>query len=108
MTARIRYERTNGATINDAKMADLVIETASRLLGEQNVETDTRTLGGEDMSVYLDRVPGCFFFVGCAREGPLRPHHSPQFDIDERALAIGTLLMEAVAREAAARLATAG
>lgn len=105
VTARIRYERTNGATVNDPKMADLVIEVARRLLGEENVETDTRTLGGEDMSVYLDRVPGCFFFVGCAREGALRPHHSPDFDIDERALAIGTLVMEAVAREAARRLA---
>jgi amidohydrolase len=104
VTARIRYERTNGATVNDPKMADLVIETAGRLLGEENVETDTRTLGGEDMSVFLDRVPGCFFFVGCAREGPLRPHHSPQFDIDERALAIGTVVLEAVAREAARRL----
>ena len=104
VTARIRYERTNGATVNDPKMADIVIEVARGLLGEENVETDTRTLGGEDMSVYLDRVPGCFFFVGCAKEGPLRPHHSPEFDIDERALAVGTVVMEAVLREAARRL----
>jgi amidohydrolase len=104
VTARIRYERTNGATVNDPRMADIIIEAAGRLLGDENVETDTRTLGGEDMSVYLDRVPGCFFFVGCAKAGPLRPHHSPQFDIDERALAIGTLLLEAVAREAARRI----
>jgi amidohydrolase len=104
VTARVRYERTTGATVNDPKMADLVIEVARRLLGEENVETDTRTLGGEDMSVYLDRVPGCFFFVGCALEGGLRPHHSPVFDIDERALAIGTAVMEAVVREAARRL----
>ena len=102
--AKIRYERVNGATVNDAKMADVVIDVARRLLGEENVETETRTLGGEDMSVYLDRVPGCFFFVGCAREGPLRPHHSPEFDIDERALAIGTLLMEAAAREIVKRM----
>jgi hypothetical protein len=35
------------------------------------------------MSVYLDRVPGCFFFVGSAS----RPHRPPfaVFDIDERA-----------------------
>jgi amidohydrolase len=103
VSARVHYERINGATVNDAKMADLVIETAVRLLGEENVETDTRTLGGEDMSVYLNRVPGCFFFVGCAREGPLRPHHSPRFDIDERALAVGVRVFEAVVREAARR-----
>lgn len=99
--ATVRYDRVNTATVNDSKMADLVIETAARLLGDENVETDTRTLGGEDMSVFLNQVPGCFFFVGCAREGPLRPHHSPRFDMDEGALAVGTTVMEAVLREAA-------
>jgi len=84
--------------------ADRVIETASRLLGAEIVETDTRTLGGEDMSVFLDRVPGCFFLVGSAPGGEHRPHHSPRFDFDERALAIGTAVFEAVAREAARRL----
>ena len=102
--AEVRYERVNTATVNDAKMADLVIETASRILGEENVETNTRTLGGEDMSVFLNRVPGCFFFVGCSRDGTLRPHHSPRFDMDERALAVGTVVMEAVIREAAKRI----
>ena len=103
--ATVHYQRVNSATVNDPGMADLVIETAGRLLGEENVETDTRTLGGEDMSVFLNRVPGCFFFVGCAADGTLRPHHSPTFDIDERALAVGTRVMEAVLREAARRLA---
>ena len=54
------------------------------------------------MSVYLDRVPGCFFFVGSAPEGPHRPHHSPEFAIDERALVVGTTLLEAAARDVAA------
>lgn len=103
VTARLDYRRVNRATVNDRAMADLVIESAARLLGEENVETDTRTLGGEDFSVFLDRVPGCFFFVGSAPEGEHRAHHSPSFDLDERALAVGTLLFEAVAREAARR-----
>ena len=102
--ARLEYRRVNRATVNDPTMADLVIETASRLVGEENVETDTRTLGGEDMSIFLDRVPGCFFFVGSAPPGEHRPHHSPRFDFDERALAIGTAVFEAVAREAARRI----
>lgn len=101
--ARLHYRRVNRATVNDPAMADLVIDVASRLLGENNVETDTRTLGGEDMSVFLDRVPGCFFFVGSAPAGEHRPHHSPRFDFDERALMVGTAVFEAVAREAARR-----
>jgi amidohydrolase len=104
VSASVDYKRVNRATVNDRTMADLVIETAGRLLGTENVDADTRTLGGEDMSVFLDRVPGCFFFVGSAPEGPHRPHHSPRFDIDERALAVGVRLLEAVAREAARRI----
>ncbi len=102
--ARLEYRRVNRATVNDGAMAELVIAAAAQLVGEENVETDMRTLGGEDMSVYLSRVPGCFFFVGSAPDGPHRPHHSPVFDIDERALTIGALLFERVAREASRRL----
>jgi len=104
VTAKVDYRRVNRATVNDPAMADLFIEVARRMLGEDNVETETRTLGGEDMSVYLDRVPGCFFFVGSAPDGPHRPHHSPRFDFDERALAIGLRLFEAIALEAARKL----
>jgi amidohydrolase len=104
VTARLDYRRVNEATVNDPAMADLVIGVARRLLGEERVVTDARTLGGEDMSVYLKSVPGCFFFVGASREDGLRPHHSPRFDIDERALAVGVVLLEAVIREAARRL----
>ena len=98
VSARLDYRRINRPTVNDAAVADVVIETARRLLGEENVDTETRTMGGEDMSVYLDRVPGCFFFVGSAPAGPHRPHHSPSFAIDERALAIGVALMDAAVR----------
>ena len=98
VSARLDYRRINRPTVNDRGIADVVIETAVNLLGEENVETETRTMGGEDMSVFLDHVPGCFFFVGSAPAGPHRPHHSPRFAIDERALAIGVALMEAVVR----------
>lgn len=99
LTGRLDYRRVNRPVVNDPRVADRVIAAATRLLGEENVEIETRTLGGEDMSVYLDRVPGCFFFVGSAPEGPHRPHHSPRFAIDERALAVAVVLIEAVVRD---------
>jgi amidohydrolase len=101
LNARVDYKRMNRPVVNDARVSDAVIAAAIRLLGEENVETDTRTLGGEDMSVFLDAVPGCFFFVGSAPEGPHRPHHSPTFAIDERALPVAAVLLEAAAREIA-------
>ena len=99
--AELRYERLNGATVNDPALAEVVIEVARRLLGEENVDADARTLAGEDMSEILDRVPGCFFLVGAAKDDAPRPHHSAEFDIDERALAVGVAVMEAVVRELA-------
>jgi amidohydrolase len=99
--ATLRYERLNGATVNDPGVADVVIGVARRLVGEENVDTDARSLGGEDFSEFLNRVPGCFFFVGARKDGPLRPHHSPDFDFDERAMAVGVTVMEAVVRELA-------
>ncbi len=104
VTAKIDYARLNGATVNDPRIADMVIEAAARIVGEENVVTDARTLAGEDMSSYLERVPGCFFFVGCAPEGEQRPHHSSRFDLDERALGVGVAVLEAAARDVARQL----
>jgi amidohydrolase len=101
VSARLDYRQINRPVVNDPGVADTVIAVARRLLGDENVDTETRTLGGEDMSEYLDRVPGCFFFIGSAPEGPHRPHHSPVFAIDERALAVGVVLLEAAARKVA-------
>ena len=99
--AEVHYRRVNRPTVNDPDMADLVVRVAGDLLGEENVDTQTQTLGGEDMSIFLDAVPGCFFFVGSALDGAHRPHHSPVFDFDERAMGVGLTVFEAVAREAA-------
>jgi amidohydrolase len=53
------------------------------------------------MSVFLNEVPGCYFFVGAAnsRRGLNSPHHSPTFDFDEGALDIGVHMLESVALE---------
>jgi amidohydrolase len=97
LSCRLEYRRINRATVNHPEIAVLVAESVERVLGPGSI-VETRTMGGEDMSVYLEKVPGCFFFVGSALEGPHRPHHSPVFDFDEKALAIGTLVLEAAAR----------
>jgi amidohydrolase len=101
--AEVAYRRINEATVNDRSVSELVAETAEEMLGPGSV-VETRTMGGEDMSVYLARVPGCFFFVGSGLPGAYRPHHSPVFDFEERALAVGTLLLEACARRLSVRL----
>jgi amidohydrolase len=56
-------------------------------------------MGGEDMSFFLRAVPGCFFFVGSqnAARGATKPHHHPEFEIDEDALFTGVKVLVASA-----------
>jgi len=78
--------------INDSSMAELV-----RSVAESVVETpagivpECQTMGGEDMSFFLQEVPGCYFFLGSANpeKNLAYPHHHPRFDFDETALGMG-------------------
>ncbi len=96
--AEVRYRRLSGPTVNDPAMAALMAEVAAGIVGRDNVRAGVRTMGGEDMSYFLERVPGCFAFVGSApKEGKASPHHSATFDIDEEALVVGAELLSRVA-----------
>ncbi len=91
----LQYKRTNKATVNEPISTQRVIDIARGYMGEENVVTEgVKTMGGEDMSEYLERVPGCFFFLGARDEarGIVAPHHSPRFDINEAALPYGVEL----------------
>jgi amidohydrolase len=94
----VRYHRLSGPLINDEKLTDLMRDVAAEVVGAANVRHAVRTMGGEDMAYFLERVPGCFAFVGSApRNGPASPHHSPTFDIDEDSLVIGVELLSRTA-----------
>ena len=99
--AELRMTDSCPACVNDAAMAELVDRVARRILGSQQVLSTMRTLGADDMSLFLNAAPGCYFFVGSAnRERGLNsPHHSPTFDFDERALDIGVQMLTNVALE---------
>ena len=92
--AEVRFERLSQPLINDERMTELMKGVAKEIVGEKGVKEGVRTMGGEDMSEFLQRVPGCFAFVGAARaDGSSSPHHSPTFDIEEESLVIGAELL---------------
>jgi amidohydrolase len=78
--------------VNDPEMTSLVHSAALATVGEQNVdESDiVLTTGSDDMGIFLQAVPGCYFIVGAknAEKGADYPHHHPHFNIDEDALPI--------------------
>ncbi|HBE16981.1 MAG TPA: amidohydrolase [Cyanobacteria bacterium UBA11149] len=88
----LEYWRLYPPTINNKQIARLVKSVASQVVETPaGIVVECQTMGGEDMSFFLDTVPGCYFFVGSAN--PARdlayPHHHPRFDFDETALAMG-------------------
>jgi amidohydrolase len=96
--AEVEFRRLSGPLVNDERLAELMRLVARDIVGSGNVRAGIRTMGGEDMSFFLDRVPGCFAFVGSApRSGNASPHHSPTFDIDEESLVIGAELLSRTA-----------
>ena len=78
--------------INDANIAELVRSVASDVVETPaGILPECQTMGGEDMSFFLQTVPGCYFFLGSANptKDLAYPHHHPRFDFDETALAMG-------------------
>jgi amidohydrolase len=92
--AEVRYKRLSKPLVNDEKMTSLMKGVARDIVGQERLIDGIRTMGGEDMSFFLARVPGAFAFVGSApRDRKGSPHHSPTFDIDEESLVIGAELV---------------
>jgi amidohydrolase len=60
-------------------------------LGAERVARGAPILASDDMSLFLERVPGSFFRVGASRPDRADPpaHHSPLFEIDDACLAVG-------------------
>jgi amidohydrolase len=78
------------AVVNDDHIADLVRASAAKAIGKGKVMEAEQRMGSEDMSLFLEEVPGCFINIGAERKGEfVRPHHSPLFAIDEDCLEIG-------------------
>jgi amidohydrolase len=99
--AEIHLEIEQGypAVINSESCYENLMAAAKAVVGDGAVKFPP-FMGGEDFSFYLEKVPGCFFFVGSSPGGKPPgsiPHHCPDFDIDERALSVGaSVLLELV------------
>ncbi|MEA2063233.1 MAG: M20 family metallopeptidase [Gemmatimonadota bacterium] len=88
-THEFTYLRASSRVENDHGMVDLVRKAAVDLLSPDGVHVIERpSLTGEDVSVFLDKVPGCFFALGTSNpsKGRVSLHHSPVFDIEESVL----------------------
>lgn len=87
------------AVFNDEKMYKHVHQIGSMMLGKDNVLLAEPTMGGEDFSFYLDKIPGAMFFFGVGNKDDSSNHmlHSPYFLLNEDTLPLGAALNAAIA-----------
>jgi len=92
---RYRYLRGNPAVINDGQLTGFLARVARQVLGPDHVTEAVKTMGAEDFAWYMKHTRGTFMRVGVKHPdwSEVRPLHTPTFDIDERALAVGAAVI---------------
>ncbi|MBK8021988.1 MAG: amidohydrolase [Chloroflexi bacterium] len=78
---------------NDPHIANAIRTASRQVVGEERTIRYGFSMGAEDFAYMTRTVPGAMCFVGAQIGAEMRPHHSPIFDIDEKALAIGAAVL---------------
>jgi amidohydrolase len=78
------------AVVNHPKETEMVRQAVVDAMGEGAVSEGRLVMASDDMSLFLRERPGCYFRVGIGPDtGPARPHHAPEFEMNEAGLPVG-------------------
>jgi hypothetical protein len=73
--------------VNHQAETDFMLRAAALELGEEAVGAGKLVMASDDMSLFLQARPGCYFRVGIGQsDGRSRPHHAPEFEMNEAGL----------------------
>ncbi|MEX1174350.1 MAG: M20 family metallopeptidase [Mycobacterium sp.] len=98
----LAYHRGVPPVVNDERCTQIMTH-AIEAVGPETLVEAQQSGGGEDFSWYLEEVPGAMARLGVwSGQGPQRDLHQPDFDIDERALAVGVRVLVNVIEQSAA------
>jgi amidohydrolase len=89
----LKFEIGDPPLVNDSEVSDLIHAVGVDLLGRENVQPIVKTLGAEDFGRFLEHAPGAMFTLGVRIDSDPRQIHNPRFDINEKALPIGTAVL---------------
>ncbi|CAM5420624.1 M20 family metallopeptidase [Streptomyces pilosus] len=97
--SEINYVRGVPPVVNEAGATELLRDAMIARRGVDSVEGTEQSLGGEDFSWYLERVPGAMARLGVRPPGErtVRDLHQGNFDVDEHAITVGVELFTAAA-----------
>lgn len=88
----LTYERDYPPLYNDPTLTTFVSETLKEVEDADIKEVTEFPMmsPSEDFAYYLEKVPGCYFYIGCTPKEVTTPYfnHHPKFDIDEEAILV--------------------
>ncbi|GAA2972022.1 M20 family metallopeptidase [Streptomyces flavovirens] len=95
----INYVRGVPPVVNEAETIGLLDAAMTIRRGSYAIEDTEQSLGGEDFSWYLEKVPGAMARLGVRTPGDTRglDLHRGNFDVDEEAITVGVELFTASA-----------
>ncbi|MDQ6781772.1 MAG: amidohydrolase [Candidatus Eremiobacteraeota bacterium] len=94
------FELGYPAVINQPRLTEQIRDIAQTTAGVPGVtELTAPSMGGEDFAYFAQAVPGCMLRLGVGFDDDREPAmlHSPQFRLNEKALASGVALLRALA-----------
>lgn len=83
---KVDYDFRYPVVSNDSDLTEVFISTSRDFLGKDRVKIlESGTMAGDDMSYFLQKIPGVYFFISTPGEvdGNFYPHHHPKFNLDE-------------------------
>lgn len=96
--ATVDYERLFPATVNDSAATQFLQDTIQQSGLDLKLASVPPTMGTEDFAVMLQKVPGCYFWLGTGAGSATRRLHSPLYDFNDDVLPIGAALWVTLVR----------
>ena len=94
-TAELDLRHMLPAVINeDEEMCSLAHNAGLKLFGEEGLGHMDALMGSEDYSLFMEKVPGFFAFIGTknVEKGLIYPNHNEKYESDEEQLYKGSAL----------------
>ena len=87
VSARLAFGHSYPATVNDPGSTDFAMDVAREVAGADGVTSEgAREMGAEDFSYMLEKLPGCYLFLGQGNGPKL---HNDGFDFNDTVAPVG-------------------
>ena len=94
--ALINFKKGYPATVNHEEQSKFAYNTAVKVVGNKATSSQKPMMGSEDFSYFLNKIPGCFAWIGNGQSATL---HNPHYDFNDNVLTTGSSFLASLVEE---------